>query len=156
MTCTLKEFDPYKNFGFLTDRVSRLINARVDKVIVEKGFSFPNSCMGILADLWVKDGIRQQDLADALIRNKSSINKMLLALEKDSLIERKIDENDKRQNRIYLTKKGKAFKSFVAKRACIGEKLATAGASEHEIDITRNVLKRMYDNLQLDYNKITE
>lgn len=148
----VNKFDPYKNFGFLTDRVSRLIHARVEQVKMEKGFTFPNSCLGVLADLWAKDGIRQQDLADALIRNKSSINKMLVALEKDGLIKRVMDENDRRQNRIFLTRKGNAFKSYVTKRASLGEKIATAGLSAKDVETTKKVLHMIYENLLTDHN----
>lgn len=146
------QFDPYKNFGFLTDRVSRLIHARVEAVKKEKSYSFSNACLGILAELWMKDGIKQQDLADALIRNKSSINKMLLSLEKDGMIYRQIDETDKRQNRIYLTAEGKRFRTFIKKRAHMGELCATEGLDESEIQTAKKVLKVMYENLLNDHN----
>jgi DNA-binding MarR family transcriptional regulator len=146
------KFNPYRNFGFLTDKVSRLIHARVEAVKKDKSYSFSNACLGILAELWMKDGIKQQDLANALIRNKSSINKMLLSLEKDGLIYREIDSVDKRQNRIYLTPEGKRFRSFVKKKAKRGESLATQGLDESEVETAKKVLKVMYENLLNDHN----
>ncbi len=145
-------FDPHNNFGFLTDRVSRLIHTRIEAVKKEKCYSFSNACLGILAELWKKDGIKQQDLADALIRNKSSINKMLLSLEKDGMIYRETDEEDKRQNRIYLTREGKGFRTFISKRASKGESIATQGLKDSEVETAKKVLKIMYENLLNDHN----
>lgn len=149
-----KEFNPYNHFGFLTGRVSRLIDYKVETEKTKRQYSFPSSCMGILANLWAKDGIKQQDLADDMIRNKSSITKMILALEKDGLVERKIDKIDKRQKRIYLTKEGKEFKQYIIKKAINGEKRATAGLKKEEIEIAKKVLQTMYSNLNKAHNQV--
>jgi len=148
-----KEFNPYNHFGFLTGRVSRLIDYKVETEKTKRRYSFPSSCMGILANLWAQDGIKQQDLADDMVRNKSSITKMILALEKDGLVERKIDKKDKRQKRIYLTKEGKEFKRHIIKKAIKGEKRATAGLKEEEVEIAKKVLQTMYSNLNKAHNQ---
>lgn len=140
-------FNPYDHFGFLTGRVSRLIDYKVEAEKARRNYTFPKSCMGILANLWAQDGIKQQDLADDMIRNKSSITKMILALEKDGLVERKIDNQDKRKKKIYLTKEGKEFKRFIIEKARNGEKQATKGLQAEEVSIAKKVLQTIYSNL---------
>ena len=147
-----KQFNPHDHFGFLTGRVSRLIDYKVEAEKAKRMYSFPNSCMGILANLWAQDGIKQQDLADDMIRNKSSITKMILALEKDGLITRQIDEHDKRQKRIYLTKEGKEFKEFIIKKAKKGEKQAIKGLTQKEVITAKKVLQTIYNNLNKAHN----
>ena len=147
-----KDFNPYDHFGFLTGRVSRLIDYKVEAEKARRKYRFPKSCMGILANLWAQDGIKQQDLADDMIRNKSSITKMILALEKDGLITRKVDDHDKRQKRIYLTKEGKAFKEFIIKKAKKGEKQAIKGLSPEEVVTAKKVLQTIYNNLNKVHN----
>lgn len=149
-----KNFNPYDHFGFLTGRVSRLIDYKVEAEKAKRNYSFPNSCMGILANLWAQDGIKQQDLADEMIRNKSSITKMILALVNDGLVERKIDDIDRRQKRIYLTKEGREFKQFIIKKALKGEKQATKGLTAEEVLISKKVLQTIYTNLNKAHNQV--
>lgn len=146
-------FNPYDHFGFLTGRVSRLIDYKVETEKAKRNYKFPKSCMGILATLWAQDGIKQQDLANEMIRHKSSITKMILALEKDGLVERKIDSQDKRQKKIYLTKEGKEFKRFIIEKARNGEKRATKGLPTEEVKIAKKVLRRIYSNLNKAHNQ---
>jgi len=110
--------------------------------------------MGLLANLWAQEGIKQQDLADDMIRKKSSIAKLILALVKDGLVELKIDEIDRRQKRIYLTKEGREFKRFIIKKALNGEKQATEGLHPEEFLIAKTVLQTIYTNLNKAHNQV--
>jgi len=147
-----KSFNPYDHFGFLTGRVSRLIRNRIEVETARRGYHFPISCLSILAELWKEDGIKQQDLATTLVRNKSSITKMIAALEKDGLIIRKSVNSDKREKRIFLTSEGHRFKQDVVEKSCKGEKLATVGLSKQEIKTAKKVLKTIYEQLLIHNN----
>ena len=52
----------------------------------KEGFDFPISCIGIMADLWSKDGVTQKQLGSSMIKTKSSVTKMLESLESSKLI----------------------------------------------------------------------
>ncbi|GEM_PF-5572397 len=58
-----------------------------------------------------KHGITQKELAQRLAVRPSSITSMLDTLEREGLVCRQTDENDKRVKHISLTKKGKALSS---------------------------------------------
>jgi len=55
-----------------------------------------------------EDGMRQKEIAEELRINPSSLSELINKLEADNYLERKVDPNDKRATRIYLTEKGTA------------------------------------------------
>lgn len=149
----MSEFNPYDHFGFLTRRVSRLITNRIEIEKSKRGFEFPISCISILAELWRADGLKQQDLANSLIRNKSSITKMLVALEKDGLITRQSVDYDRRERRIFLTTVGQDFKKHITNKSIRGEKIATQGLTIEEVKTAKKVLKSIYEQLLISNNQ---
>lgn len=152
----MAKFDPYQHFGFLTNRIGRLISMDGDVIMKEMGYNMPNSCIGILADLWNGDGINQKDLGVSLIKTKSSITKMLEALEQEGLIIKKNAAEDKRNKLIFLTSRGKQLQLKVEKMSKIMEETLLQEVPLEEIEITKKVLKTLYINLSdnsLNLNK---
>ena len=119
----------------------------------EEGYNFPVSCIGILADLWSKDGVNQKDLGISLVKTKSSINKMLNALEKEEFIVKKNDPNDGRGKLIFLTDKGRAMQYEIQKKGKEMEAILLSECTKEEIKIAKSVLTKMYKNL---YKKVEQ
>lgn len=103
--------------------------------------------MGVMVDLWMKDGVRQQDLAVATIKDKGTIARALAQLEQHNLLVRVPDENDKRNKRIYLTHKGKALKQELIPHAKAATEDACVGIPEEDLTTCKRVLVQMYHNL---------
>lgn len=144
-------FKTNKNFGFLTNRVGRLLKKTVYHIAEDKKIRIPIHEIGILSDLQKKEGVRQQELAESLIRNKSSITKMLERLENDDFILKKEDPNDARGKRIYLTKKGKNMNELLKHVVPEVHQIAFNGLSDSELKVALEVLNSIYQNL-LKYN----
>jgi DNA-binding MarR family transcriptional regulator len=142
------EFDPYQHFGFLTHRVSRLMDLLMTPRMKAEGYDFPASCIGIMADLWSKDGVTQKELGSSMIKTKSSVTKMLESLDKASLIEKKDDPSDKRNKLIYLTPKGHDFKALIQEKSSLYQKELMESHSAEELETTKRVLKTIYINLK--------
>lgn len=70
----------------------------------------------IMAILWEEEGGNQCNLAEKVQRDRTTITRILDTLERDELIERRVDPNDRRQFRIFLTPKGNSLKQPA--RAC--------------------------------------
>ena len=111
------------------------------------GHFFPASCIGILAELWAKDGISQKYLGIALIKNKSSITKMLLALEAQGLIVKEDDPGDGRGKLVFLTKKGCEMQAIIESKSGEMEEMLLTDCSEEEIIIAKKVMVEMYEKL---------
>ncbi len=148
----MKPFDPYQHFGFLSNRVGKLINLHVRENILANGYQFPSSCIGILAQLWSQDGINQKDLSISLFKNKSSINKMILALERDQMIIRKEDEQDKRFKKIFLTQRGKDFRKDIEKYNQNLNKQLCNHHSQEDIQQAKEILRTTIELLSKETN----
>jgi DNA-binding MarR family transcriptional regulator len=140
-------FDPYQYFGFLTNRVSRLLNHLAEAMLRDHGYHFPVSCLGIMADLWSQDGVTQKELGISLIKTKSSITKMLDALAKENLIYKTDHPEDKRNKLIYLTAKGRELQDIVTQQGMLAEKILLSDKTEKNLQTAKSVLKTLYHNL---------
>jgi len=133
---------------FLTNRIGRLLaNAIRDSMREEDAQVLPQH-MGVLSDLWVRDGLRQQDLAISLIKDKATIARSLRTLEEQNIVVRVADPDDKRNKRIYLTHKGKSLKSALLPRAQQLQHKAVASIGEDDVQTCMNVLEQIYENLK--------
>lgn len=149
-----KKFDPFEHFGFLTNRIARLINLKSKPKLKNAGYDFPPSCIGVLADLWQKDGVNQKDLGVSLIKTKSSINKMIVALEDSGMIKRTIDKEDGRNKKIYLTTKGIHFKDKIENAKNEYDELLLKKFSKKELNTSKKILKELYILLSVENTSI--
>ena len=67
----------------------------------------------IMALLWVKDGINQQELADVATKDKSSMTYLINNLVKRRLVKRAEHKNDRRHKMIFVTGKGKLLRQKI-------------------------------------------
>ena len=144
-------FKTNKNFGFLTNRVGRLLKKTVHHLAEEKQISIPTRELGILSDLQRKEGVLQQDLAESMVRNKSSITKMLERLENEDFISKQEDPDDARCKRIYLTDRGRSMNELLKHVIPDVHQIAFRGLSESDMKVALEVLNNIYNNL-LEYN----
>ena len=97
----------------------------------------------ILFTLFKNGGIRQEDLSCYLKIDKGSIAKSLKKLEDEGYIERKIDYEDKRAYKVYLTHKGIGIMPALEKAARLWEDGLTADLSEDEKQKMKHLLNKM-------------
>lgn len=142
-----KKNNPFESLVFLTNRVGRLLSLHIQKRISpEMQMTHPQH-IGVLVDLWQKDGVRQQDLAISTIKDKATIARALDAMERQNLVVRVVDPNDKRNKRIYLTHKGKEMKYALMPIADSVTHEASENISEEDMLICHKVLEKIYLNL---------
>jgi len=85
----------------LTRKVSRLWNAHC----LEHGVTAPQSF--VIFDVMDHEGTSVKDIATRIELDSSAITGLIDRLEKETLVERKDDPNDRRGTRIFLTDKGR-------------------------------------------------
>ncbi len=139
--------NPYKAVIFLTNRVGRLLTQAIWQKVDHDEVEIQPQHMGVLSDLWEKDGIRQQDLAVSNIKDKATIARTISLLEKKNILVRIEDSKDKRTKRIYLTHKGKSLKQHLIPHARATVEEAMENISEEELNICNTVLSKIYTNL---------
>ena len=90
--------------GFLITKLKQLQSRALAQCISKKGIdAFSGEQGKILFVLWQKDKITQKELASKTSLAKNTITAMLEKMEKNNLIKRITDENDKRKSLVILT-----------------------------------------------------
>ena len=91
------------NGGFLISKIQKL-GARIFAKILKEGDLQINPGQGrILYALWLKDGITIQELAKTTALGTSTLTSMLDRMEKDHILERIKNSQDRRSYLIQLT-----------------------------------------------------
>jgi DNA-binding MarR family transcriptional regulator len=142
-----KEFTGNESIGYLTGVAYRSINKRLGANLKASGNKITSEQYGILKQLWISEGQTQLDLACKTSKDKPGITRLLNNLEKKGFIERKVNENDKRCNKIYLTSKGKKMQKTSLE---VGEKTVietTSSIDKSEMQICKKVLAQICTNL---------
>ena len=84
------------------------IERRIEQVLEGYGLSLPQ--FDILATLRFRgEGVTQQELAERLLVTKGNICGMIDRMESNRWVERRPDPKDRRANRLFLTRSGKAL-----------------------------------------------
>ena len=131
----------------LTIRLGRLITNKIHQQLGQEDQHLMGPHMGILADLYQQDGVRQQDLAMSSIKDKATITRSVRFLEKEELVIRTDDPTDRRTKRIYITTKGRQlYQKMLPIGHTILEK-AKEGIDPADLATCRRVLEKMYGNL---------
>ena len=100
-------FDKSKSAGYLANHLARLFANGLASRIAPLGLA-PAQFMALLA-LWEKDGQTQRELVDQLDVEQATMANTLARMERDGLVRRKADKNDRRSRTIHLTKKSIAL-----------------------------------------------
>ena len=109
--------------------------------------------MILLKKLQDQDGLNQHDLAFLTLRNKSSLARLLVNMEKKNYIFREQNKDDKRIKNVYITNLGKEV--FNKTKPIIQDLITTMEKtiSPEEKEQIINTLKKIQTNL---YSKIKQ
>ena len=135
--------------GFLITKIKQLHSRALAQCISDKGIdAFSGEQGKILFVLWQKDKITQKELATEIGLAKNTITVMLEKMEKNNLIRRITDENDKRKSLVILTEHAKSLKKSFDEISDEMLKKVYKGFSEEEIDKYEGYLHRIIRNLE--------
>ena len=133
---------------FLAERMMRQVREQTKRHLKQEGH-------GITVDQWVilkriseVDGISQVDLANSTFKDPAAVTRMLDILEKKGFVERRAKPNDRRTHEIVLTEPGTALVEQVIPIAQHWRSKSLEGLREADIHTTKEVLKKMYENLR--------
>ncbi len=129
-------------------RVSMLNRYRI--ILALSGLKIYRGQPDILGYLLSHGDCSQKELADSLGVSPASIATSLKRMSKAGFIERTPDENDRRINRIRITREGKNV--FLAGKAECDkvDKIMFKGFSDSEINLFSDMLSRIANNLSGD------
>ncbi|MER3464631.1 MAG: MarR family transcriptional regulator [Chitinophagaceae bacterium] len=134
-------------YSFITGKASTAIARRLQKKFNVTNLNLTIEQWSVLYHLWKEDGLSQQELCNATFRDKPSITRLVDNLEKLNLVKRVGHEQDRRINKIYLTKEAKKLQEQTMELAEETLNEALAGVPAEYINICKEVLQQVYENL---------
>jgi DNA-binding MarR family transcriptional regulator len=135
-------------YSFITGKASIAIARRLQKKFNTAGLNLTIEQWSVLYHLWKQDGISQQELCNATFRDKPSITRLVDNLEKLQLVKRVSSDSDRRMNLIFLTKQAQKLQeeSMGLAEETLNE--ALLGVPPERIEVCKEVLQIVYDNLK--------
>ncbi len=141
------QFKKGELYSFITGKASTAIARRLQKNFKNSGVDITIEQWSVLYHLWKLDGLSQQQLCDATFRDKTGITRLVDNLEKIKLVKRVASKDDKRIKRIYLTKQAQNLQDKTMELANQTLNEALKGVTKTQIEIAKEVLQTVYNNL---------
>jgi DNA-binding MarR family transcriptional regulator len=141
------QFKKGELYSFITGKASTAIARRLQKNFKTANIDVTIEQWSVLYHLWKEDGLSQQQLCDATFRDKPSITRLVDNLEKLNMVTRVASKEDRRINKIYLTKEAVELQEQTMLIANQTLNEALAGVSNGQVEIAKEVLQMVYDNL---------
>jgi MarR family transcriptional regulator, transcriptional regulator for hemolysin len=137
---------PESMTGFWINRASRTIVRQMDACLHPFGFAL--SYLPVLRALAPGKPLSQKELARVARVEQPTMVETIARMERDGIVRRQPNPDDKRGNLVSLTRKSRA--RFPKARAAIleGEREATAGFTDDEKALLRSLLQRVVSNLE--------
>jgi DNA-binding MarR family transcriptional regulator len=137
--------DRFKKLAFLLGHTGRMLKNDITKAFNDAGIDITAEQFSLLMFLWHKEGINQQEIADHIVKEKTTTLRIIDKLEERGFITRVKDKEDRRNNKIYLTDKGKNIREELK---TIVDQIAdkTFGIlSDDEINNFEMILAKLYN-----------
>jgi len=141
----------YEEMGFLIYSVVRVFNKRSQYKFAHAGILCGQP--PVLDYLFTNDGCIQNEIACALKLEPATITSVLSNMERDGLIERRPNENDKRVSQVFLTDKGRETRLIARGLVAEMAKECFENFTEEEIEGAIAVLTQVKENLYTAHKK---
>ena len=129
--------------GMATTAVAR----RLQKNFRNAGLEITIEQWSVLYHLWKEDGLSQLELGNRTFRDKASTTRLIDNLENQELVTRVASKDDRHINLVYLTDIAKPLQQITYELANKTMNESLQNISKEEIEVVKNVLQRVYDNL---------
>jgi len=141
------EFNPNNSLSYLLDKTARAQLCHLQHIFIKANHDITVEQWMILLLLWKENGQFQQQLADGMCKDKTTLTRQIDGLEKRNIIVRVPDKIDRRQKRIYLTAKGKKLEQELIPLGIANGLCAIKDISPEHIQICKDVLRKVHENL---------
>jgi MarR family transcriptional regulator, transcriptional regulator for hemolysin len=147
----MQEYDFENSIGFIVNRTARAFVKALDSELHDK--------VGITVGQWKvivmlvkQNGLTQKEIADKLGLEGPTLIPIIDKMEKEELVVRKVDPSDRRNNRIYRTRKADELWDKMMQCASKVRQVSVKEISEADLNIMRRVLDKIWHNLRAEFN----
>lgn len=137
-----------ESFGYLLTYLGRLYSRALERRIGQHGL-FPGQMPALMA-LWEREGISQAELCRIVQVEQPTMANTLNRMERDDLIRREPDPEDRRRVLIYLTDRARTLEGPVTTLAREANQIAGQGLSEADMAEAMRLMATLTANLERD------
>ena len=141
----MRKLDVTDSIGTLIVLTSKSLERAAEYEIKNK-LGLTSSQWKIILALNMFDGLSQKELADKIYVDGSTLVPVIDTMEKKGLIERRPDPKDRRNNRLFLTKKSTSTVDSIIETITQLRKNLYKGISHNDQESMRPYLKKIIDN----------
>lgn len=102
-----------KEFIRIINQVNIAFRQFVQQKLKQHKVGLTFEMLQIMGYLWENDGVNQQEIADATLKDKASLTYLIDNLTRRELVYRQEDTNDRRNKLIFLTTQGWQLKTII-------------------------------------------
>lgn len=141
--------DPMDCPLYLVSRLSLVITSTLKKRLNEAGLGHVKPAyLWALLSLWAEDGLKVTDIARRSGLDTSTMTGLLDRMERDGLVTRTADTNDRRTLRIYLTDEGRKIEDPVIDETLKVLDECFKGIPERDLDVTKATLAKVLSEVR--------
>jgi DNA-binding MarR family transcriptional regulator len=133
-------------FAILNGQVSTAINRKLVNDFKKRNIELNPEQWTVLLKLWEGDGLTQQQLCNAIYKDRPSMTRLLTHLERKGLVVRIGNKKDRRTNLIYLTLAGKELETKAKDVAKQTLKQTLKGLTKEEMNVCQECLGKIIRN----------
>jgi MarR family transcriptional regulator, organic hydroperoxide resistance regulator len=135
-----------ESLGYLMVQICKAHRNKAQELLTEIGLHVGQEML--LMQLGIGDGLTQSELADEICVQPATLTRSLDRLSRSGLVERRVDTEDQRVSRVYLTEAGRALGQSIEQVWDDLEALSFANLTGEERVLLRRLLLQVYANLQ--------
>lgn len=145
------EFVYKQSPAYLVGILSRLFNQALSARLSPHNAS--PAQLPVLLSLWQKDGQTQSELCRRMRIEQPTLANTLKRMERDKLVRKTADTNDRRQTIIKLTQRGRDLKPVLTQSALDVHSTAMKGITESGIETFLMMITKIISNLDNDLSE---
>jgi len=143
----MRNYDHEKSIGFIINNTTKMFQKIFDYEL-NKNVGIGLAQSKVIYALSLQPGMTQRELADKVGIETPTLVVMIDKLEKEHLVKRQNDKQDRRIKRIFITTKADRLVDSMIQSALSIKKIATKNIPENEVKHILENLNKISQNLQ--------
>lgn len=140
--------DILRDIGVIARALDSIANIEFKELSLTKGQYL------YLVRIFENEGIIPERLAELIKVNRTTASRAIKKLEENQFIEKKIDQENKKNKPLYTTEKGKQVATFILRENDYSNQQALKDFSKHEIEELQFLLKKVRENVDNDWQLV--
>jgi len=136
------------SLGFWLYRAHSQASNLLRRTFQAHGYDVTPEQWGVLASLRIAEGINQSQLGENTFKDRHNITRILDLLEKRGLVERRIDEGDRRAYRVFLTEAGRKEQERLQGLVNSHQQVLAEGLEPGELASLRRIFEQIVRNIE--------